>query len=143
MNLARLIELFHRQAHRQWAAAGIQRGVTYSEYEYLRAIKDQETNKTEQNDHGQHLQDVVDEMGIRKASASAMVVKLEARGLVKRIPCQFDARAQHILLSEDGKQLLEVGEGVYQEAAQRLLSGPLADEVAALEAVLANMHEAE
>ena len=82
-------------------------------------------------------------MGIRKASASAMVVKLEARGLVKRIPCQFDARAQHILLSEDGKQFLEVGEGVYHEAAQRLQSGPLADEVAALEAALANVHDAE
>lgn len=122
MKLARLIELAHRQAHRQWAKTGAKAGVSHSEYEYLRAIKEQEARKTDKNDHGQHLQDVVDEMGVKKASASAMVVKLEERGLVERIPCQFDARAQHILLTKRGNNLLKQGESIYEAAAQALLS---------------------
>ena len=49
MNLARLIELAHRQGHRQWAKAGGRLGMTHSEYEYLRAIKDQEDEKTDKD----------------------------------------------------------------------------------------------
>jgi DNA-binding MarR family transcriptional regulator len=123
VKLARLIELAHRQGHRHWARTGAKIGMTYSEYEYLRAIQDQEFKKTDTNDHGQHLQDVVEEMGVRKASASAMVLKLEERGLVERIPCHFDARAQHILLTEQGNKLLSLGDGIYEEAAQALLNG--------------------
>lgn len=126
MKLARLIELAHRQGHRQWAKAGGALGMTHSEFEYLRAIKDQEARKTDKDDHGQHLQDVVDEMGVRKASASAMVLKLEERGLVVRFPCQFDARAQHIMLTEQGRQLLTSGEAIYEAAANALL-GDLSD----------------
>lgn len=122
MNLARLIELAHRQGHRQWAKAGGRLGMTHSEYEYLRAIKDQEDEKTDKDNHGQHLQDVVDEMGVRKASASAMVLKLEERGLVVRFPCQYDARAQHIMLTEQGQKLLLSGEEIYEAAAQALLA---------------------
>tara|TARA_R110001583_G_scaffold105663_1_gene253625 strand:+ start:110 stop:541 length:432 start_codon:yes stop_codon:yes gene_type:complete len=122
MQLAELIETLHRLGHRQWAKAGSQLGVSYSEYEYLKAIRDQEDKKTDKNDHGQHLQDVVSEMGVRKASASAMVVKLDERGLVKRIPCQFDARAQHILLTKAGETLLINGQGIYNDAAEMMLS---------------------
>ncbi|UTS80891.1 MarR family winged helix-turn-helix transcriptional regulator [Phaeobacter piscinae] len=123
MKLARLIELAHRQGHRQWAKAGGHLGMTHSEYEYLRAIQDQEARKTDKDNHGQHLQDVVDEMGVRKASASAMVLKLEERGLVVRFPCQYDARAQHIMLTEQGQTLLSSGEEIYEAAAQALLAG--------------------
>ncbi|MCU9848317.1 MarR family transcriptional regulator [Defluviimonas sp. WL0024] len=121
MDLARLIELVHRHAHRQWAMQGGASGVSHSEFEYLRSIREQEARKTDRHDHGQHLQDVVDEMGVRKASASAMVVKLEERGLVTRIPCQYDARAQHILLTEAGIDMLRRGETVYAAAARTLL----------------------
>ncbi len=122
MKLARLIEHFHRQSHRQWARAGTRLGVSHSEYEYLRAIKDQETRKTDKDNHGQHLQDVVADMGVKKASASAMVVKLEERGLVQRHACQHDARAQHILLTPAGVNLLKLGESVYDQAAEQALS---------------------
>lgn len=122
MKLARLIELAHRQGHRQWAKAGGHLGMTHSEYEYLRAIKDQEDLKTDKGDHGQHLQDVVREMGVRKASASAMVLKLEERGLVARFPCQYDARAQHIVLTQKGQALLSSGEDIYEAAAQALFA---------------------
>ncbi|WP_298850956.1 MarR family winged helix-turn-helix transcriptional regulator [uncultured Ruegeria sp.] len=133
MKLARLIELAHRQGHRQWAKAGGHLGMTHSEYEYLRAIKDQEAKKTGKDDHGQHLQDVVDDMGVRKASASAMVLKLEERGLVVRFPCQYDARAQHIMLTEQGQNLLSSGEQIYEAAAKALLEELSEDDVRAIE----------
>ncbi|WP_170573525.1 MarR family winged helix-turn-helix transcriptional regulator [Ruegeria atlantica] len=133
MKLARLIELAHRQGHRQWAKAGGHLGMTHSEFEYLRAIKDQETQKTDKDNHGQHLQDVVDEMGVRKASASAMVLKLEERGLVERFPCQYDARAQHIMLTEQGQNLLSSGEQIYEAAAKALLEELSEDDVRAIE----------
>lgn len=137
MKLARLIELAHRQGHRQWAKAGGQLGMTHSEYEYLRAIKDQEAKKTDTEDHGQHLQDVVDDMGVRKASASAMVLKLEERGLVVRFPCQYDARAQHIMLTEQGQNLLSSGEQIYEAAAETLLEELSEDDFRAIEIAVA------
>lgn len=118
MDLAEFVELVHRHAHRRWNALGTDAGVSYSEFEYLSAIKDQEARKTDKNDHGQHLQDVVDEMGVRKASASVMVVKLEERGWVRRVPCQYDARAQHILLTPEGEARLAAGRTVYGSVVQ-------------------------
>jgi len=120
MSLLAFVEAVHRQATRSWAMSAEKLGITYSEFEYLRAIKAQEASKTDEQNHGQHLQDVVDEMGIRKASASAMVLKLEERGLVNRFPCQFDARAQHIILSDQGEKLLGSAESVYRELVTRL-----------------------
>ncbi len=107
--------------------------MTHSEFEYLRAIKDQEAKKTDRDYHGQHLQDVVDEMGVRKASASAMVLKLEERGLVVRFPCQYDARAQHIMLTEQGQNLLSSGEQIYEAAAKALLEELSGDDARAIE----------
>ncbi len=137
MKLAALIEIAHRRAHREWVVLGPKLGLTYSEYTYLSAIKDQEIRKTDKTDHGQHLQDVVAEMGVKKASASAMVVKLEERGLVERVPCQFDARAQHILLTPDGQACLEQGRSVYETAAQLMMSEMTDSSAKALEAALA------
>ncbi|MGR3761673.1 MarR family winged helix-turn-helix transcriptional regulator [Roseobacteraceae bacterium NS-SX3] len=122
MILSEFIETVHRLSHRYWAEAAARLGVTHSEFEYLRAIKNQEARKTDKDDHGQHLQDVVAEMGVKKASASAMVLKLEQRGLVRRVPCQFDARAQHILLTPAGFDLLRKGEALYEEVGISLLS---------------------
>lgn len=120
MTLAKLIELAHRQAHREWVKAGQNLNLSHSEFEYLSAIRDQEIRKIEKDEHCQHLQDVVSEMGVKKASASAMVVKLETRGLVERVDCQYDARAQHILLTKEGRDVLAMGQAVYQAAAEKL-----------------------
>lgn len=122
MTPARIIEMLHREAHRRWALDSPKTGLTHSEFEYLRAIKDQEARKTDTHDHGQHLQDVVAEMGVQKASASSMVAKLEDRGLVQRVPCRFDARSQHILLTQEGATMLKTGEDLYQAIADTVLS---------------------
>jgi DNA-binding MarR family transcriptional regulator len=117
------LERLHRIAHRHWAAGASAAGLTHSEFEYLRAIGEQERHKVDRDDHGQHLQDVVATMGVSKASASAMVVKLEERGLVRRVPCLMDARAQHILLTDEGASLLRRGEEIYRGALGQLFDG--------------------
>lgn len=122
MTLAKTLEDLHRLINRQWALDSARLGISHSEFEYLRAIKAHESDRTCQDEHGQHLQDVVAAMGIRKASASAMVAKLEKRGLVARIPCRYDARAQHILLTEEGREALGSGEEIYEAAAKTLRS---------------------
>ncbi len=59
-------------------------------------------------------------MQVRKASASAMVQKLERRGLVHRVPCRYDARAQHIMLTEEGRATLGEASVVYTRTAARM-----------------------
>ena len=120
MTIPRILEELHRLAHRQWAKSTAELGVSHSQFEYLRAIEVEQTERTDEFDHGQHLHDVVTTVGVKKASASAMVVKLEQRGLVERVPCQFDARAQHILISKSGADRLREGETVYERAADEL-----------------------
>lgn len=70
--------------------------------------------------HGQHLQDIVTALGVTKASASAMVGKLEGRGLVQRFQCQQDARAQHIILTGTGQALWTTGLSVYENLEARI-----------------------
>ena len=139
MKPSKLIERAHRHAHREWIKQGPKLGLTHSEFEYLSAIRDQEAMKADENDHGQHLHDVVAEMGVKKASASAMVVKLEERGLVHRVPCQYDARAQHILLTPKGQDVLALGDQVYDAAAHALMSEWTDEQVEVLVAAL-NSH---
>lgn len=136
MNTEKFIERLHRLAHRQWAKQARQLAVTYSEYEYLCAISDLGGQKTDKNNHGQHLQDVIDEMGVKKASASSMVIKLEERGLVERLPCRYDARAQHIMLTEAGRSLLIQGEAVYATVAQAFFQRLSKDEALTVEAAI-------
>jgi DNA-binding MarR family transcriptional regulator len=121
MTIARILEEMHRTVHREWMRSGAPLEVSHSEFEYLRAIKGQEVQRLDATaHHGQHLHNIVTEMGVSKASASTMVMKLEKRGLVDRIPCQFDARAQHILVSAKGSAMLAAGETIYARAAEIL-----------------------
>lgn len=139
MTLAELFAAIHRQTHRQWAEEGPAAGLTLAEYEYLRAIGLQEQKKTDKDDHGQHLQHVVALMQVSKASASTMVLKLEAAGLVKRFPCQMDARAQHIVLTASGREKCLRGEAIFAAAAEVVLSGLSEGERSALEGAFAHV----
>ncbi|AVX03880.1 hypothetical protein MXMO3_01349 [Maritalea myrionectae] len=132
MLLVQFLELAHRKAHREWVRAAAKLSLSHSEFEYLSAIRDQESYKTDKDNHGQHLQDVVEAMGVRKASASAMVLKLEERGLVERVDCQYDARAQHILLTKEGRTLLKQGDSIYATVMAQLMSELPADDLHAV-----------
>ncbi|MEM9104147.1 MAG: MarR family transcriptional regulator [Pseudomonadota bacterium] len=122
MKFPEVLENIHRTVNRQWARDGARIGLSHSEFEYLRAIHERETEKVCCENQGHNLQDVVATMGIKKASASAMIVKLEKRGLVERLQCRADARAQHLILTQKGVQYLQRGEQVYEAAAAMLRS---------------------
>ncbi|MCR9138045.1 MAG: MarR family winged helix-turn-helix transcriptional regulator [Alphaproteobacteria bacterium] len=130
MTPARSLEALHRRLQQAWSNAPAEIGLSYSEFEYLCAVEAQENVENHGSDsHGQHLQDVVAAMGVQKASASAMVIKLEGRKLVKRVPCRFDARAQHILLTPQGRTLLAKGRTIYERAAAAQEATPESDTV--------------
>ncbi len=122
MKFSQVLENIHRAVNRQWARDGARIGLSHNEFEYLRAIHEREAEKVCCDNHGHHLQDVVATLGIRKASASAMIVKLENRGLVERLQCRVDARAQQIILTRKGVEYLRLGEQVYEAAAALLRS---------------------
>ncbi len=110
---AESLENLHRLAHRYWMKHTAELGMSYSEFEYLSAVFEQAELSKDKNYHGQHLHDIVSAMGVNKASASAMMDKLEKRKLVKRKPCKKDARAQHIVLTAKGEELRLAGKAAY------------------------------
>lgn len=126
-SLARQLQKLHQVCHREWAATARSLGLSFSEFEYLNAVQEQADLQHFENAHGQHLQDIVGTLGVSKASASAMIGKLEGRNLVTRFACKMDARAHHIVLTAEGQMLLARGARVYERIAQRLDEGLLAD----------------
>lgn len=137
MTLARSLEALHRHFLQVWMKSAGQVGLSYSEFEYLRAVDAQMQDPGDDDSHGQHLTEIVATMGVQKASASAMVIKLEKRGLVERVPCQFDARAQHILLTADGEKLLASGRMLYADIAKRLCANVGDEDLRTVERALA------
>lgn len=117
--LSDLIQKLHRLSGREWAAEARAGRLSLSEFEYLNAVDEQAHRQFgADGGHGQHLHDIVAELGVTKASASTMISKLEGRGLVKRFQCQFDARAYHIVLTPEGAALLDQGKRVYARIAE-------------------------
>jgi len=122
MELAQKLEDLHRLSHRHWMKNASSLGMSYSEFEYLSAIKEQELTSEVGKNHGQHLHDIVTAMGVNKASASAMMDKLERRKLVRVKPCKRDARAKHFVLTKRGDELRIEGQAAYTQ-----LSGMMAE----------------
>ncbi len=123
--------------------SGDESRLTYNEYEYLRAVDtlDGNTLSASPDDHadGHHVSEVASEMRVRKASASAMVQKLERRGFVHRVPCRYDARAQHIMLTDEGRALLAKAHAVYTRTAARMKKLLEPEQYRALERALAKV----
>ncbi|GAA6181505.1 MULTISPECIES: MarR family winged helix-turn-helix transcriptional regulator [unclassified Shimia] len=119
-DLAHSLQMLHQACHRAWSKAAREAGVSFSEFEYLSAVQEQADLQRYEDVHGQHLQDIVEALGVTKASASTMVSKLEARGWVTRFQCQVDARAQHIILTEEGQIKLAGGQRLYAKIASEL-----------------------
>jgi|GEM_PF-2042624 len=147
MQLAQTLEQLHRYLTRRWAD-DTQRpgGLSFSEYGYLRALERldgakiaelTESADAEGDHHGHHLQHLVEVMGVQKASASAAVAKMEKNGFVARFPCQFDARAQHIVLTENGHNRLREEQAVYDSLAAELENQLTLQEAKTLKTLLA------
>ena len=120
MQHAQSLETIHRLTHRHWMKNAGLLGLSYSEFEYLSAVHEQAELSEAGNHHGQHLHDIVTAMGVNKASASAMMDKLEKRKLVRVKPCKRDARAKHFLLSKKGEELRLLGKTAYAKLATAL-----------------------
>lgn len=129
MSLAKSLDQIHRHLTNLWTGTSNRpAGLTYSEYEYLCAIErldgeqlsNMKDNKSSEEDHGHHLQDLVDILGIKKASASTAIAKLEKKGLVNRFPCQYDARAQHIILTNKASAMLRKEEIIYEALSDKI-----------------------
>lgn len=67
---------------------------------------------------GLRLTELAELMQVSKASASAMISKLEKRGYLSRQPCSEDARAQRLLPSPKAMTLKQEEPRVYQAAVR-------------------------
>ena len=125
MKLAQSFDKLQRFLNRQWTADGRRGELSYNEYEYLKMVEAVEhEDPDDHRDHGGggHLSEIAQEMQVQKASASVMVKKLEKRGLTERVQCRYDARAQHILLTAEGRRLLAKEQVIYERIAASLES---------------------
>ncbi|TCL08024.1 MarR family transcriptional regulator [Shimia isoporae] len=117
---AKQIQQVHQLCHRAWSKQARDAGLSFSEFEYLSAVQAEADRLRYEDSHGQHLQDIVDALGVTKASASTMISKLEDRGLVERFQCKKDARAQHIVLTREGQIKLAGGTRIYESVVSEV-----------------------
>lgn len=117
-----------------------------SEFEYLHYVHVAESAHVHENpiddadiehDSSSHMSAIAAEMQVQKSSASLMVNKLEKRGLIERVTCRYDARAQHILFTDKGRELyLSTEARVYLHLAGSFKDQLDADEYQQLEHLL-------
>lgn len=106
--------------------------LSQNEFDYLACIYEAEKIEPEhppqEHDDSSHLSAIALQMKVRKSSASLMVNKLQKRGFLARVTCRYDARAQHILLTDSGREVfLATTELVYGQLAKQI-KGKLGDE---------------
>jgi len=126
MNLEDGLVKLQRMIFRTWdiqAFDSKENSLSYSEFEYMLCVHTAENSEFDpentEHDDSTHLSALAAEMQVQKSSASLMVNKLEKRELIYRATCQYDARAQHILLTEKGRKLfLSIQSSVYNNLAK-------------------------
>ena len=117
MSAAGTLENLHRELARLRTAPSARPGaLSLSEYEYLQAIERLGGAQVAADDdhHGQHMQNLAAVLDVKKASVRTAVSKLEQRGLVDCFPCQLDARAQHVVLTDKARTALTQEAVVYE-----------------------------
>lgn len=145
MSAAQTLEQLHRLLNLLWAAEGKSAdGLSYNEFAYLRLIDELNgagVSKAHagQDHHGPHLTDLAEGLGVKRASASTMLAKLEKLDYIKRLDCQHDARAQHIMLTPEGQQLLQTGAALYEDIASRLLGDLQVSQLEQINKMVTNM----
>jgi len=102
--------------------------LSFNEFDYLRVVQ--------AFPEGIRITDLADEMKVTKPSASNMVVRLEKKGLVKRISCIEDARSKKVVLTENAIQDMSLEQVVYKEVAEVMNSKLSEQEVEQLVSLL-------
>ncbi|WP_168190195.1 MarR family winged helix-turn-helix transcriptional regulator [Luteithermobacter gelatinilyticus] len=128
MSLGQALDHVQRYLARRWQAERSLRPLTFSEYDYLKSVErleqiyhhEHQGEKRDFHGQGAHLSQLAETLQVQRASASTMVKKLEERGLIERVRCQYDSRAWHILLTRDGRDLLEKESRVYDLVAHEI-----------------------
>lgn len=85
-------------------------------------------------------QALLEEMGVRAASLSELLGKLEAKGYVKKEKSETDKRNYNVSITEDGIQAMEEMHMKHQSVMSDLLSGLDPDERQQLAALLSKLH---
>ncbi|EIA1341440.1 TPA: MarR family transcriptional regulator [Vibrio parahaemolyticus] len=107
------LERFCAKAWRVYAKEDPLSHLSFNEFDYLRVIQ--------VFPEGVRITDLADELQVTKPSASNMVVRLEKKGLVKRIACNEDARAKRILLTEDVVEKMSLEQIVYKDISDQMM----------------------
>ncbi len=115
---------FQRFLNSAWQRGQGDNALSQNEFDYLACIYQAQfapVDASEGHNDSTHLSVLANQLGVRKSSASLMVNKLQKRGFLTRVTCRFDARAQHIVLTEQGQSVyLEVKQQVYGALAQQI-----------------------
>ncbi|MCJ8269819.1 MAG: hypothetical protein MJK04_10505 [Psychrosphaera sp.] len=86
-----------------------QNSLSQNEFDYLMCIHIAQSTEPDpdetKHDDSTHLSALAADMQVKKSSASLMLNKHQKSGLVERVTCRYDARAQHDLLTEKGETL--------------------------------------
>ncbi len=106
-------ERFCARAWRVYAKEDPLSHLSFNEFDYLRVIQ--------VFPEGVRITDLADELQVTKPSASNMVVRLEKKGLVKRIACNEDARAKRVLLTEDVAEKMSLEQIVYKDISDQMM----------------------
>ncbi len=122
------MERFSAKVWRKYAKEDPFAQLSFNEYDYLKVLQN--------SPQAIRLTDLAQALEVSKPSASNMLKKLERRGLVKRICCAEDARAQLFELTEQAEQNLAYEARVYQTLAQQVAQGLSAEEVVILDLLL-------
>lgn len=103
-------------------------GIVTSQYEFLRYLRDHDSPRTT---------DIAAEMAIGVGAVSKAMDRLEARGLIVRMPNPANRRSTILALTEEGRALLAGADATFQaRLAEILQSAATAEQLAAAAAVL-------
>ncbi|WP_260259828.1 MarR family winged helix-turn-helix transcriptional regulator [Vibrio intestinalis] len=106
------LERFCSKAWRVHAKEDPMCQLSFNEFDYLKVIQ--------QHPQGVRITDLAQELEVTKPSASNMVVRLEKKGLVRRVACSEDARAKRVILTEKVIKDLSLEQVVYKQIANDL-----------------------
>lgn len=74
------------------------------------------------------FQDLVDAWGVSKSSASEVIVKYEAMGLIKKIACEEDKRSVYVALKPEAVALKRKFESIEKDFVEIVLADMTASE---------------
>jgi MarR family transcriptional regulator, multiple antibiotic resistance protein MarR len=109
-------------------------GIVTSQYEFLRYIRDQDSPRTT---------DMAAEFAIGVGAVSKAMDRLEARGLVARVPNPANRRSTILRLTEEGHALIDSADKTFEERLAGILTGvATAGQIHASAALLASLRAA-